>query len=148
GGGVTRVVRLLGLTDGLMKVLLQGPRFNPAQAKEIGLVDEIAESTDEMFAAARAWIKANPEAVQPWDKPKYRMPGGAPSSPQLAGLLPAFPANLRKQLKGAPMPAPRNILAAAVEGAQVDIDTAFRIESRYFAELVTGQVSKNMTKAF
>ena len=55
-------------------------------------------------------------------------------------MLPAFPANLRKQLKGAPYPAPRNILAAAVEGAQVDVDTALRIESRYFIELVTGQV--------
>ncbi|HVH21739.1 MAG TPA: 3-hydroxyacyl-CoA dehydrogenase family protein, partial [Pseudonocardia sp.] len=53
-----------------------------------------------------------------------------------------------KQLKGAPMPAPRNILAAAVEGTQVDIETAFRIEARYFTELVCGQVSKNMTKAF
>ena len=63
-------------------------------------------------------------------------------------MLPAFPANLRKQLKGAPLPAPRNILAAAVEGAQVDVDTALRIESRYFVELVTGQVAKNMTKAF
>ena len=59
-------------------------------------------------------------------------------------MLPAFPANLRKQLKGAPYPAPRNILAAAVEGAQVDVDTALAIESRYFAELVTGQVAKNM----
>ena len=63
-------------------------------------------------------------------------------------MLPAFPANLRKQLKGAPMPAPRNILAAAVEGAQVDFDTALRIETRYFVELVTGQVAKNMIKAF
>ena len=27
GGGVTRVVRLLGLADGLMKVLLQGQRL-------------------------------------------------------------------------------------------------------------------------
>src|SRR5207248_942453 len=62
--------------------------------------------------------------------------------------LPAFPANLRKQLKGAPMPAPRNIMAAAVEGAQVDLDTATRIETSYLVELVTGQVSTNMIKAF
>ncbi len=39
-------------------------------------------------------------------------------------------------------------LSAAVEGTQVDFDTALRIESRYFVELVCGQVSKNMTKAF
>ncbi len=46
------------------------------------------------------------------------------------------------------MPAPRAILAAAVEGAQVDFDTASRIESRYFTELVTGHVAKNMIQAF
>ena len=33
-------------------------------------------------------------------------------------------------------------LAAAVEGAQVDFDTASRIESRYFTELATGHVAK------
>ena len=33
-------------------------------------------------------------------------------------MLPAFPANLRKQLKGAPMPAPHHIMCAAVEGAR------------------------------
>ncbi|MGH3437061.1 MAG: 3-hydroxyacyl-CoA dehydrogenase family protein, partial [Sciscionella sp.] len=78
----------------------------------------------------------------------FKIPGGTPSSPSFAATLPAVPANLRKQLKGAPMPAPRAILAAAVEGAQVDIDTALRIESRYLTELVTGQVAKNMIKAF
>jgi 3-hydroxyacyl-CoA dehydrogenase/enoyl-CoA hydratase/3-hydroxybutyryl-CoA epimerase len=115
---------------------------------EIGLVDELVGSREEAMERARAWIDSGPEPRQPWEAPGYRIPGGTPSSPKLAAVLPAFPANLRKQLKGAPMPAPRNILAAAVEGAQVDVDTALRIESRYFIELVVGQVSKNMTKAF
>ncbi|MEV0136920.1 3-hydroxyacyl-CoA dehydrogenase family protein, partial [Dactylosporangium sp. NPDC050688] len=34
------------------------------------------------------------------------------------------------------------------EGAQVDLDTAFDIEARYFTELATGQVAKNMIQAF
>ena len=63
-------------------------------------------------------------------------------------MLPVFPATLRKQLKGADYPAPRAIMAAAVEGAQVDFDTAARIESRYFTELATGQNAKNMIQAF
>ena len=46
------------------------------------------------------------------------------------------------------MPAPLGIMAAAVEGAQVDFDHALEIESRYFIELATGQVSKNMIQAF
>lgn len=148
GGGVTRTVRMLGIADALLKLLLQGQRLRPAAARATGIVDELADSTEEMLTAARAWIKANPEAVQPWDVRGYKIPGGTPSNPKFAAMLPAFPANLRKQLKGAPMPAPHHILCAAVEGSQVDIDTALRIETRYLTDLVRGQVSKNMIKAF
>ena len=148
GGGVTRITRMLGIANGFMNVLAQGQRLTPQKALELGIVDEIATSKEDAIEKAKAWIAANPEAAQPWDRPGYKIPGGAPSNPKLASILPAFPANLRKQLKGAPMPAPRNILSAAVEGAQVDFDTALKIEGRYFVDLVVGQVSKNMTKAF
>ncbi|HYB38558.1 MAG TPA: 3-hydroxyacyl-CoA dehydrogenase NAD-binding domain-containing protein [Mycobacterium sp.] len=149
GGGVTRTVRMLGIQNAFVTVLAQGTRFKPAKAKEIGLIDEVLPTVEELVPAAKAWIKANPDAhEQPWDKKGYKMPGGTPASPALAAILPSFPSNLRKQLKGAPMPAPRAILAAAVEGAQVDFDTATRIESRYFAQLVTSQVAKNMIQAF
>jgi 3-hydroxyacyl-CoA dehydrogenase / enoyl-CoA hydratase / 3-hydroxybutyryl-CoA epimerase len=149
GGGVTRTVRMFGIQNAFMNILSQGTRFKADKAKETGLVDEIVGSVDELVPAAKAWIKANPDShEQPWDKKGYKMPGGTPSSPALAGILPSFPALLKKQLKGAPMPAPRAILDAAVEGAQVDFDTASRIESRYFTQLVTGQVAKNMIQAF
>ncbi|GAB2993147.1 3-hydroxyacyl-CoA dehydrogenase NAD-binding domain-containing protein [Amycolatopsis acidiphila] len=148
GGGVVRTVRLLGIQSAVLNVLVQGQRHKPAKALELGLVHEVVSTVDELLPKAKEWIKANPEAAQPWDVKGYKMPGGTPASPQLAANLPAFPANLRKQIKGAPMPAPRAILCAAVEGAQVDIDTATQIETRYFVSLVTGQVAKNMTKAF
>ena len=149
GGGVTRTVRMFGIQNAFVNILSQGTRFKPAKAKEIGLVDEVLPTVEELVPAAKAWIKANPDShEQPWDKKGYKMPGGTPSSPGLAAILPSFPALLRKQLKGAPMPAPKAILAAAVEGAQVDFDTASRIESRYFAQLVTSQVAKNMIQAF
>jgi 3-hydroxyacyl-CoA dehydrogenase/enoyl-CoA hydratase/3-hydroxybutyryl-CoA epimerase len=148
GGGVVRTVRLLGIADALLKVLLQGTRYDPAQALEIGLVDELAATPQELISKAKEWIKANPESIQRWDVKGYKIPGGTPSSPALAANLPAFPANLRKQLKGAPMPAPHHILCAAVEGAQVDFDTAIRIEGRYFTDLARGQVAKNMIQAF
>ncbi|WP_454792127.1 3-hydroxyacyl-CoA dehydrogenase NAD-binding domain-containing protein [Mycolicibacterium lutetiense] len=149
GGGVARTVRMFGIQKAFMEVLSQGTRFSPSKAKDTGLVDELVGSVEELIPAAKAWIKANPEAhTQPWDVKGYKMPGGTPSSPALAAILPSFPALLRKQLKGAPMPAPRAILDAAVEGAQVDFDTASRIESRYFVSLVTGQTAKNMIQAF
>lgn len=151
GGGVTRTVRMFGLQDALMNVLLQGQRMKPAVALASGLVDEVVPG-QELLAAARAWIESvqhDPAAAQqPWDREGYRMPGGTPSTPKLASILPSFPSSLVKQLKGASYLAPRAIMASAVEGAQVDFDTATRIESRYFVELVTGQQAKNMTQAF
>ena len=147
-GGVTRTVRMLGIANALMSLLMQGQRVRPQKAKEIGIVDEIVATREELIPAAKAWIAANPEAVQPWDVKGYKIPGGTPSTPALAQNLPAFPANLRKQIKGANYPAPHHIMAAAVEGAQVDFDTASLIEGRYFVDLVTGQVAKNMIQAF
>jgi 3-hydroxyacyl-CoA dehydrogenase / enoyl-CoA hydratase / 3-hydroxybutyryl-CoA epimerase len=148
GGGLTRVIRKLGIADGLMQVLLQGQRMRPGKALEVGLIDEVVASPDDLLPAAKKFIAENAEAVQPWDVKGYKIPGGTPSNPKLAANLPAFPSNLRKQLKGANMPAPKNIMAAAVEGAQVDFDTAIEIEGRYFVDLVTGPVAKNMIQAF
>jgi 3-hydroxyacyl-CoA dehydrogenase/enoyl-CoA hydratase/3-hydroxybutyryl-CoA epimerase len=147
-GGVVRSVRMLGITDALMQLLLQGQRLRPAKALELGVVDEVVGSRDELLGAAKAWVKANPDAAQPWDVKGHKIPGGTPSNPKLAQMLPAFPANLRKQIKGANYPAPHHIMAAAVEGAQVDFDTALEIEGRYFVDLVTSQVAKNMIGAF
>ena len=148
GGGVTRTVRLLGVTDALLKLLLQGTQYSPRRALDNGLVHAVAETPEQMLVDARAFIDANPESAQPWDVKGYRIPGGTPAHPKFAANLPAFPANLKKQTSGAPYPAPRNILAAAVEGSQVDFETAQVIEARYFTELVTGQIAKNMIQAF
>jgi len=147
-GGVTRSVRLLGVQQALADVLLQGQRYSPSQAVTVGLVDEVVDSPEQLITRAKKWIKDHPEPSQPWDLPGYKMPGGTPASPELAAILPALPARLRQQIKGAKVPAPIAILSAAVEGAQVDFDTASTIESRYLTELATGQVAKNMIQAF
>ena len=149
GGGVTRVVRMLGLQSALMDVLLEGKRFTPQQALAQGLVDELVGTREELLPAARAWVLAHrDDAGNPWDKPGYKMPGGTPRSPAMAQFLPAFPSLLRQQTKGAVYPAQRAILSAAVEGAQVDLETATRIESRYLTKLICDQGSKNMIQAF
>ncbi|GAA2702598.1 3-hydroxyacyl-CoA dehydrogenase NAD-binding domain-containing protein [Actinoplanes palleronii] len=147
-GGVTRTVRMLGLAPALMTWLLTGKRLKPAAARDGGLVDEIVATPEELITKAREWIAANPDAAQPWDRPGYRIPGGTPATPKLAAQLPAFPATLRKQLKGNRMPAPEAILAAAVEGAQVDLESAFVIETRRLITLLTGRIAKNMIGAF
>jgi 3-hydroxyacyl-CoA dehydrogenase / enoyl-CoA hydratase / 3-hydroxybutyryl-CoA epimerase len=149
-GGVVRTVRMFGIVNAMMGLLLQGQRLRPDKALEMGLIDEIVPTREDLVPAAKKWIAAQGEdfAGQPWDQKGYKIPGGTPSTPSLAANLPAFPANLRKQLKGANMPAPIHIMSAAVEGAQVDVDNAFEIEGRYFVDLAAGQVSKNMIQAF
>jgi 3-hydroxyacyl-CoA dehydrogenase/enoyl-CoA hydratase/3-hydroxybutyryl-CoA epimerase len=147
GGGITRVVRMIGLHKALANVILPGTKFSPSEALSAGLIDAVVETVDELVPQAKAWIAANPGAAKPWDREGFEIPGGSASHPSLAMMLPAMAANLRKQLKGAPMPAPRAALAAAIEGSLVDFDTASLIETRYLVSLTIGQVSKNMINA-
>src|SRR5699024_8359784 len=147
GGGVTRVTRMLGLQDALMKVLTTGRQFSAQDALKAALIDEVVPA-DQLLVAANIRGKANPAAKQPWDTEGYKVPGGTPTNPRLASFLPSFPASVTKQIKGAPMPAPKAILAAAVEGLQLkNIEEATRVETRYFVELDTGSTSTNMMQA-
>lgn len=146
GGGVVRMSRLLGLQAAL-PYLTEGKQFKPEEGKAAGLIHEIVDSAPELIEAAITWIKANPKVQQPYDVKGYKVPGGLPSHPGLAKMLPIAPAMMRAKTKGT-LPAPESILSVMVESLQVDIESAMRIESRYFVELVCGQVSKNMIGTF
>lgn len=122
GGGVVRMVRLLGLEKAL-PYLLEGKQLTPTQALQAGLVDQLASDPADLLAKARAWILANPAAQQPWDARGYQIPGGTPASPKVAQMLAIAPSILRSKTQGC-LPAPEKILCAAVEGAQVDFATA------------------------
>lgn len=148
GGGITRTVRLMGLYAALPEVLLKGSRKSAADALKLGLIDETVDSAADLIPAAKAWIASEPDATQPWDRKGYTIPGGAPTDPTVAQNLLVLTSTLRRQTKGSPAPAPRAVVAAAVEGAYVDVDTADRIETRYFVSLVTDQVAQNMIGAF
>ncbi|ADD43545.1 3-hydroxyacyl-CoA dehydrogenase NAD-binding domain-containing protein [Stackebrandtia nassauensis] len=143
-GGVVRTVRMLGLMAAL-PLLTEGKRLGPADALAAGLVHEVVPAAS-LLDKAREWIASGPEAVQPWDVKGYKLPGGGPNDPGAGQLLAAAPAMLVNKTHGA-YPAPEKILAVAVEGALVDVDTAFAIETRYFTELACGQVSTNMIGA-
>ena len=146
GGGVVRMTRLLGLQAAL-PFLAEGRQFKPEKGKTLGLIDEVVQTEDKLVESAVSWIKANPSVKQPYDVKGYRVPGGTPTTPALAKMLPIAPAMLKAQTKGT-LPAPESILSVMVESLQVDIDSAMRIESRYFVELVCGQVAKNMIGTF
>jgi 3-hydroxyacyl-CoA dehydrogenase/enoyl-CoA hydratase/3-hydroxybutyryl-CoA epimerase len=144
--GVTKMVRLLGLMEA-MPFLMEGKLMKPQEAAKLGLVHELVRDAAELDKRARAFIEAHTEAIQPWDDKNYRIPGGTPDSPKIAQSLAVAPAMLTQKTRGL-YPAPEAIMACMVEGARVDFDTALRIESRYLAELMVGQVAKNMITAF
>ncbi|MDH1519299.1 3-hydroxyacyl-CoA dehydrogenase NAD-binding domain-containing protein [Acinetobacter johnsonii] len=146
GGGIVRMVRLLGLQNAF-PFLMEGKQFGVDRAKSLGLIQDIAETPEELMDKAIAWVKEHPKSQQPFDVKGYKIPGGDPKIPAVAQMLAIAPAMLRDKTKGC-YPAPEAIMAAAVEGAQVDVDTALTIESRYFTYLATGQVSKNMIGTF
>ncbi|MDP3165665.1 MAG: 3-hydroxyacyl-CoA dehydrogenase NAD-binding domain-containing protein, partial [Hydrogenophaga sp.] len=150
GGGITKMTRLLGLVAA-QPYILESKLFGPEEAMKIGVVHELVASPEELMPKALAHIEASqgkPEACQhPWDRKDYKMHGGTPSHPKIAAMLSVAPAVLKQKTRGL-YPAPEAALAAMVEGAMVDFDTAMRIESRYLAGLMTGPVARNMINTF
>jgi 3-hydroxyacyl-CoA dehydrogenase / enoyl-CoA hydratase / 3-hydroxybutyryl-CoA epimerase len=146
GGGVVRMVRLLGLQNAT-PFLLEGKKVDPAGAKKAGIIHEVVDTREELLTRAKAWLSGSPAAVQPWDQPNYRIPGGTGKELEVQNLVAFACANIGKTTRGL-MPAPKHIMSAAVESTMVDFDTACRIESRYFADLAVSSVAKNLITTF
>ena len=144
--GIVKTVRTMGLMAA-QPYLIEGRLVAPREALEIGWIDGLASSVDELRALALAWIAEHPDATQPWDRRDYKMPGGTPASPKIAAALAVAPAVLAQKTRGL-YPATQAILETMVEGALVDYDTATRIESRKLAKVMVGQTAKNMIQAF
>ena len=147
-GGVVRTVRIMGV-QAAMPLIVEGKQLRPAAALKAGWADELASDLDDLLAKARVWVLEHPDAGQPWDA----KPGAVgvkdlkPMDPNSYSLLAAATGALRKQTHGT-MPAPEKALAVMVEGALLDFDTALEVEGRYFTELATGQIAKNLINTF
>ena len=142
GGGTQRLSRLIGIQASL-PLLLEGATLDVDKAKDAGIVDAVATDSDDMLQQARTWIAANPAPQNPWDRKGFKYPGGDVRNPAVAQTLAIAPAMVKKKTHGN-YPAPLNIISSVYEGSLVDIDTGFKIEARYFAELAAGQVAKNL----
>ena len=145
-GGTQRLPRLMGVQAALI-YLTQGKNMSPQEAQGFGVVHELAPAA-EVVARATAWVKANPAGgVQPWDQKSFKFPGGA------GAMNPAFMqtfvgVNAMVQAKTMHnMNAPVAILSAVYEGAQLPMDTAIRVESKYFVKLVSDPQAGNMIRS-
>jgi 3-hydroxyacyl-CoA dehydrogenase/enoyl-CoA hydratase/3-hydroxybutyryl-CoA epimerase len=146
-GGVVRMTRYLGLKKA-MAYLVEGKRFSADEGVDLGLINQLAASPEEMLSQATDWILAQPlPAMQTFDKEDFQLPGGGLSDIGVAELVAITPAMLKQKTQGM-LPAPEAILAVMVESTQVDVASALRIESRYFVSLAIGQVSTNMITTF
>ncbi len=146
GGGIVRLVNKLGVEKAIMP-LLEGTRFNAQKAHAAGLIEELADSPEEMISKAKAWIKANPEASNPWNEKGYKIPGGDLKNPKIAQMIQGAIPMLMQKTRGL-VPAPARILDVVANTLRVDFDTAMRIESRGLAALVSTPQAKNLMTFF
>ncbi|HRP77781.1 MAG TPA: 3-hydroxyacyl-CoA dehydrogenase NAD-binding domain-containing protein [Aquamicrobium sp.] len=146
GGGTQRLPRMIGI-EAALPLLLEGRRLSPEEALRQGLVDELAANAEGLLAQARRWLADAPDAVKPWDRKGFRVPGGAgplsPSAPVsfLAGTA-------RVKARQSRYPAGRAILSCVFEGTIVPMDKGLEIESIQFGQLAAGAVARNLVRGF
>ncbi|MEZ4957071.1 MAG: 3-hydroxyacyl-CoA dehydrogenase NAD-binding domain-containing protein [Saprospiraceae bacterium] len=140
-GGTIRLLWLMGIEQAF-HLLAEGKEWTPAEAKMVGLVDELATDQADMILRAKRWLLKTKEVVRPWDQPNAMLPD-INSMPQKIAKLSAHVAARWKQH----YPAQQAILNTLNEGSQVDFATACRIESRYYTALLLSPESRNITQA-
>jgi 3-hydroxyacyl-CoA dehydrogenase / enoyl-CoA hydratase / 3-hydroxybutyryl-CoA epimerase len=129
-----------------LPLILQGESFDAEKALAMGVVNELAPSS-ETVARAKAWVKANPKAKAPWDEKGYKVPGGVPHKSPGAGQV-ATMANAMLHAKTyGNYPAQKNILSCIYEGIMVPIDAGLRIETRYFINTQQRPEAKAMIRS-
>lgn len=146
GGGIVRLMWLLGI-EKAFPILTNAHRYNPEEALRVGIIDELASNKKALLEKAKKWLLENREHRRPWDSKNALIPGGSSRDTKGKTLIRKLAAQLSAQNHNN-YPAPQAILNVLAEGSKLDFDTACRIESRYYTELVLSKQSKNMIKAF
>jgi 3-hydroxyacyl-CoA dehydrogenase/enoyl-CoA hydratase/3-hydroxybutyryl-CoA epimerase len=132
-GGTQRIARMLQPADAL-QLLLKGDQLKIDRAKAMKLIDAVVPQAD-LIKTAKEWIRAGGKPVAPWDVQSFRLPGGAVYSKAGMMTFPAANAIYRRETYDN-YPAARAILQVVYEGLQVNMDTALRVESRWFAKIL------------
>ena len=145
-GAVLRLMWLLGI-EKCYPILTNGRRYSPREALKVRIIDELAADKKDMMEKAKAWLLNNREYRRPWDQDHAKIPGGTAHKKETAILLKRLATKLSSNTYNN-YPASQAILNILYEGSKVDFDTASRIESRYYTQLLLSKECKNMIKAF
>ena len=144
GGGTQRIPRMVGIQCA-NQLLFDASTMTPREALEHKLIDDIVPG-ETLLEKAKDWCSASPlDLSKPWDKKGYKIPGPQLWDAQGRATLTVANARAHKQTKGN-YPAHKAILSCVYEGLQVPLDTGLRIESRWFANILLGDVAKNMVR--
>ena len=119
GGGTQRLPRLMGAQNAL-PLIMQGTSLDPQKAAAQKVVHKVVPA-DQLIAEAKRWIKETPDAVQPWDKKGFEVPGGLPNDKGTSTVFTMGNALYRKTSYNN-YPAQRYILSCVYEGLAVPID--------------------------
>lgn len=143
-GGTQRVSRLMQTGDAL-QMMFKGDQIKALPARNMGLVHAVLPR-DQIVAAAKEWLKANPQAKQPWEDPKFKLPSNKVHSPAGMQIWPPANAIYRRETNDN-YPAARAILSAVYEGLQLPMDLALKVESRYFAKILRTKEAASMIRS-
>ena len=143
-GGTQRVSRLMQTGDAL-QMMFKGDQIKALPARNSGLVHAVLPR-DQIVAAAKEWLKANPQAKQPWEDPKFKLPSNKVHSPAGMQIWPPANAIYRRETNDN-YPAARAILSAVYEGLQLPMDLALKVESRYFAKILRTKEAASMIRS-
>ncbi|MCU0470101.1 MAG: 3-hydroxyacyl-CoA dehydrogenase NAD-binding domain-containing protein [Arcicella sp.] len=155
GGGTQRLPRMIGM-EMAAPLLLEGKKVAPKDALSMGMVNELAETPEEMMEKAFAFINVNPNAIQPWDevnrktgkiqaRENYKIPGGSVLTPKGVQLMMGGTAMTLGKTQGN-YPSPIAIMSCVYEGLLVNIDRGIEIEARYFVKVANSSVAKNLIR--
>ncbi|WP_374761266.1 3-hydroxyacyl-CoA dehydrogenase NAD-binding domain-containing protein [Flectobacillus longus] len=155
GGGTQRLPRMIGM-EAAAPLLLEGKRVSPKDALALGMVDQLADSPEEMLQKAVEWIETHPIAVQPWDevdrktgkikaRENFKVPGGNVLTPKGVQLMMGGTAMTLAKNQGN-YPAPIEIMSCVYEGLLVNIDRGIVIEARHFVKVANSTVAKNLIR--
>ena len=144
-GGTQRLPRLIGL-EKAADLILNGTSVSPQQALDLGVVQAVADP-EELFSTAENWVIKEGDAVQPWDKRGFSVPGGiALTSPKVSRLLQQLTADVSASTNRN-YPAPIAALRAIFKGCNMgSIDGALKVETREFSRLTRDSVARNMIR--
>ncbi|WP_413790964.1 MULTISPECIES: 3-hydroxyacyl-CoA dehydrogenase NAD-binding domain-containing protein [unclassified Pseudomonas] len=143
-GGSQRLPRLIGIRQAVA-LMLEGTSVSAEQALQMGIIHEVA-APGQLLERARHWLLTKADAVQPWDKRDYQVPGGAG---YFDAKLGAFYAQTATGIAGKTqrnLPAPIALVSAVARGTSVPMDAGLREEARQFTRLIMNPVSRNLMR--